>query len=66
MRVDKSQLGIVSEFGSFLLSWASLVVFRAQSDQRFGTGEYNREPHCTANDEDLCETKSLKVPGKVR
>lgn len=45
MRVDKSQLGIVSEFGSFLLSWASLVVFRAQSDQRFATGEYNTTRH---------------------
>ena len=26
---------------------------------------YNREPHCTANDDDLCETELLKVPGKV-
>ena len=25
----------------------------------------HREPHCTANDNDLCETELLKVPGKV-
>jgi len=33
-------LGIVSEFGSFLLSWASVVVFRAQCDQLYVPGEY--------------------------
>ena len=25
----------------------------------------HREPHCTANDDDLCETESVKVPGEV-
>ena len=30
----------MAEFESFLLSWASVVVFRAQSDQRFAPGEY--------------------------
>ena len=48
-RVDKSILGIVSEFGSFLLSWASLVVFRAQSVTNFmmqGSGGVVKWPLC--------------------